>query len=116
MSASMRSINSSAAIQGQLLRMSKHRTVAIYLRDGYTWVADFVDGRGVLVDIDTWLRFNCGSLANPYALRRIALESAQPLPRELVAQIEDLHRLHESIRPRSRLHWMNAVLALLPRS
>jgi hypothetical protein len=112
----MRSIDSSTAIQGQLLRVSKHRAVAIYLRDGYTWVVDFVDGRGVLVDVDTWLRFNCGSPANPYALRRITLESAQPLPRELVAQIEDLHRLHESLRPSTRLHWMNAVVALPPRS
>ena len=85
-------------IQGQLLRLSEHRAVAIYLREGSTWVADFVDGRGILVDVGTWFRFNCGTLANSHASRRIALESGIPLSAELVAQIETLHRAPEKRR------------------
>jgi hypothetical protein len=115
MNASMRAARPSGSIQGQLLRMSEHRAVAIYLREGSTWVADFVDGHGVLVDVDTWFRFNCGSLANPYAARRIALESALPLPAELIARIEALHRATEPLRTRTPVRWMNAIFALLPR-
>lgn len=79
-------------IQGQLLRLNTHHTVAIYLRQGAIWVAEFIDGHGVLVDANTWFRFNCGTLANSHALRRMALESAIPLSAELVEQIEALHR------------------------
>jgi len=85
-------------IQGQLLRLSEHHAVAIYLREGSTWVADFVDGRGILVDVGTWFRFNCGTLGNSHASRRIALESGIPLSAELVAQIETLHRGPEKRR------------------
>ena len=115
MDASMHAARPSVSIQGQLLRMSEHRAVAIYLREGSTWVADFVDGQGVLVDVDTWFRFNCGSLANPYVARRIALESALPLPAELVARIEALHHATEPFSPRTPVRWMNAIFALLPR-
>src|SRR5215470_5260293 len=78
-------------IQGQMLRLSEHRSVAIYLRDGIMWVADFVDGRGELVDANTWFRFNCGALANSHARRRMALESAMPISLELGERIEALH-------------------------
>lgn len=79
-------------IQGQILRISRHRVVAIYLRQGSIWVADFIDGRGALVDVSTWFRFNCGTRANRHALRRMALESAVPLSEELVERIQALHR------------------------
>ena len=102
-------------IQGQLLRLSEHRAVAIYLREGATWVADFVDGQGVLIDVNTWFRFNCGTLANSYVTRRIARESALPLSAELVAQIEALHRTTEPLQLRTPVRWMNAIFALLPR-
>jgi hypothetical protein len=80
------------SIQGQLLRISAHHTVAIYLREGSLWVADFIDGQGRLVDASIWFRFNCGSLSNSHALRRMTLESAMPLSTDLVARIEGLHR------------------------
>lgn len=78
-------------IRGQMLRLSEHHAVAIYLRDGVMWVADFIDGQVTLVDANTWFRFNCGSLANSHALRRMALESATPISLELGEQIEALH-------------------------
>ena len=79
------------SIQGQLLRLSAHHTVAIYLREGALWVADFIDGEGMLVDASIWFRFNCGSLSNSHALRRLTLESAMPISTDLVAKIEGLH-------------------------
>jgi hypothetical protein len=78
-------------IQGQMLRLGEHHAVAIYLRDGVMWVADFIDGQGALVDANTWFRFNCGTLANSHALRRMALESATPISLELSERIEALH-------------------------
>jgi len=78
-------------IQGQMLRLGEHHAVAIYLRDGDMWVADFIDGQGTLVDANTWFRFNCGGLANSHARRRMALESAIPISLELGERIEALH-------------------------
>ena len=78
-------------VQGQLLRLSTHRAVAVYVRDGAMWVADFIDGRGTLIDAYTWFRFNCGTPGNTHALRRTLLESALPLSAELAERIEALH-------------------------
>ena len=83
---------SAAAIQGQLLRVSERREVAIYLRRDTLWVADFIDDHGALIDATTWFRFNCGTPATSYAVRRMVLESAVPLSAQLVARIEALHR------------------------
>jgi hypothetical protein len=79
------------SIQGQLLRRTERREVAIFLQDGALWVADFIDGEGKLIDATTWLRFNCGSLSSPQARRRMVVESATPLSEELIARIGRLH-------------------------
>ena len=79
--------DASRSMQGQLLRHSERREVAIFLRDGALWVADFVDGHGQLIDAATWVRFNCGTQATPQALRRMVLESAVPLSADLVDRI-----------------------------
>ena len=71
--------------------MSERREVAIYLRKGTLWVADFIDGDGALVDAATWFRFNCGALSTYHARRRMVRESAIPLSQELVTRIENLH-------------------------
>lgn len=88
-----------SSIQGQLLRHSERREVAIFLRDGALWVADFIDGDGELVEATTWFRFNCGSLCSPHARRRMVLESAVPLSADLV---EKIGRLHVSPAPHQR--------------
>jgi|SRR6185437_4449564 len=81
----------SASIQGQILRRSERREVAIYLRDGKLWIADFVDGVGELIDPAAWFRFNCGTPWARRAHRRMLFESATPLSAELAARIERLH-------------------------
>jgi len=79
-------------IQGQLLRLSKRREVAIYLREGSLWIADFIDGHGELVEPRIWFRFNCATTGKGHARRRMLLESAVPLSAELAVKIESLHR------------------------
>src|SRR5580765_702557 len=78
-------------IQGQLLRLSERREVAIYLRDGALWVADFIDGFGTLADAATWFRFSCASSASWHLRRRMALESAMPLSSALIARSPRVH-------------------------
>jgi hypothetical protein len=78
-------------ILGQLLRVSKRRQVAIYVREGSLWIADFIDGCGELVDPAVWFRFNCGSPRSQQSRRRMLLEAAVPLSAELAAKIESLH-------------------------
>jgi len=81
----------SSTIQGQLLRQSERREVAIYLRNGTLWIADFINGVGELIDPPTWFRFNCGTPWARRAHRRILFESATPLSVELAERIERLH-------------------------
>ncbi len=78
------------AIQGQLLRQSERREVAIFLREGSLWVADFIDGNGLLVDAATWFRFNCGTPSNSCTWSRVLRESAVPLSEELATRIDGL--------------------------
>ena len=78
------------SIQGQMLRRSERREVAIFLRDDALWVADFIDGQGELIDASTWFRFNCGAFSTTHARRRTVLESAIPLSAELVERISRL--------------------------
>ena len=81
----------SRSMQGQVLRLSERREVAIFLRDDALWVADFVDGDGALMDAITWFRyFNCGAQSTAAARRRLVLESASPMSEELVERIERL--------------------------
>jgi hypothetical protein len=79
------------SIQGQLLRQSERREVAIFLWHGALWVADFIDGDGKLIEAATWFRFNCGAVASAHSRRRMVLESATPLSTDLVARIWRLH-------------------------
>jgi hypothetical protein len=79
-------------IQGQILRRTDRREVAIFLCDDKLWVADFVDGHGELVDAVTWFRFNCAGASVTQAERRMMLEAATPLSPELAARIEALLR------------------------
>jgi hypothetical protein len=74
------------------------RQVAIYLHDDALWVADFVDGKGEIVDAKTWFRFNCASAMPSHMRRRMVLESAIPLSSELAEKVERLHRAQRRSR------------------
>jgi len=83
---------SAASMTGQLLRLDDRREIAIYVREGVTWVADFGDGGGEPVEATTWFRTCGGRLALSHSLRRIALDSAVAIPPEMARRIESLHR------------------------
>ena len=75
-------------LSGNLLRLGERREIAIYLRNGTAWVADFKDGRGELFTVSTWFSLNQGGRA----LRRMDLDSITPLPEDVMERIERLHR------------------------
>jgi hypothetical protein len=83
-------------VHGQLLRLSAQHEIAIYLRDGASWVAEFTDGRGELMDAATWFRFHIGTLRYSHGLRAAALKSATALTQEVLEKIERLHRQAEA--------------------
>ena len=83
-------------IQGQLLRLTERREVAIFLSEGALWVADFIDGEGELIDAVSWFRFHCAALSTAHARHRMVLESAIPLSDELVKRIELLRHAYRS--------------------
>ena len=97
-----------------MLRLSEHHAVAIYLRDGQMWVADFIDGQGTLVDATTWFRFNCGTYANSHALRRMAIESATPISSVLAERIDALHRANVAQRSGILGQWLRTIAKNLP--
>ena len=104
------------SIQGQLLRQGERREVAIFLRNGALWVADFIDGQGQLIDATTWFRFNCGALSTTHARRRMVLESAVPLSEELVERIARL-RAPATVKNRAGVgRLIEAIAARIPRS
>jgi hypothetical protein len=79
--------NEIAAPNGNLLRLSEEREIAIYQRDGVAWIADFSGGRGELFTAGEWFALNgCGSV-----LRRAGVDSSVPLPARLAERIERLH-------------------------
>ena len=90
--------------------------MAIFLRDGALWVADFVDGQGALIDAITWFRFNCGALSTAHARRRMVLESATPLSEELVERVERLDPAAATDNRRAAVRLVEAVAARLAQS
>lgn len=78
--------------RGNLLRLGERREIAIYLRDGVTWVADFRGGCGELFTAGEWFALNhCGGV-----LRGVELDSIAPLPACVVERIEQLHCTEKS--------------------
>ncbi|HMH17471.1 MAG TPA: hypothetical protein VK572_04910 [Burkholderiales bacterium] len=74
-------------MEGNLLRLSETREIAIYRRGGVAWVADFRGGRGELFTVGEWFALN----GNRSFLRRAGRDYIEPLPARLIERIERLH-------------------------
>ena len=83
------------ALHGNLLRLSERREIAIYLRDGAAWVADFNNGQVELFTASAWYSMSAGRML-ALAQRREEVETISPLPEEVVQRIESLHRRMEA--------------------
>lgn len=83
--------SSAIPLHGSLLRLGERREVAIYLRKGSAWVADFDGGHAELHIASAWFNSGGGRML-AHAQRRDAIEALSPLPEEVVQQIDSLHR------------------------
>jgi len=97
---------SASPLHGSLLRLSEQREIAVYLREGAAWVADFDNGHAELHSASAWFSIGGGRML-VHAQRRNAVEPISPLPDEVVPQIESLHRRMEepAVGPLARKIW-----------
>ena len=103
----------SETINGSLLRVNDGRSVAIYLRDGIAWVAEFRGSRGRLLSVGEWHCFHARGVA--HAQRRGEVEILSPIPGDAIARIEALHRRlgelnDHPLRPKTAIPAALAVL------
>lgn len=100
-------------MSGSLLRLNDGRSVAIYLRDGMAWVAEFRGSRGRLLSVGEWHCFHARGMA--HAQRRGEAEILSPIPGDVVARIERLHRRVGELNdhPFKRKTAIPAALAIL---
>lgn len=78
-------------MNGNLLWLGEGHEIAIYQRDGVSWIADFRGGRGELFTAGEWFALN----ARGSVLRRAAQASNVPLPAHAIERIERLHRAQD---------------------
>lgn len=83
--------NCANPLHGNLLQLSERRQIAIYLRNGAAWVADFNSGRVGLFIAGAWYATRGGRMLT-HAQRRGAVQIISPLPEEVVQRLESLHR------------------------
>lgn len=83
-----------ASINGYVIGRGGAHSIAIYERNGVSWVAEFRDGRGELMNANTWFYFHAERLG--YWNRRQAYKSVQPLTVSMLEEIERLHREKEA--------------------
>jgi hypothetical protein len=83
--------NGMTPLQGNLLRLPGRREIAIYLRDGAAWVADFNNGHAELHTASGWYDTGNGRML-AHAQRRGEVEIVSPIPEGVAERIEGLHR------------------------
>lgn len=94
-------------MEGNLLRLSATREIAIYRRGGLAWVADFRGGHGELFAAADWFALNArGSL-----LRRVATDAIGPLPADAIGRIERLHQAEDRSPLAAVAAWLGDRLA-----
>lgn len=80
--------NNTSPLHGSLLRIGERREIAIYLRDGTAWVADFKGSHGEISTAGAWFALN----QDRWAVRRATLDAVAPLHQDIEKRIERLHR------------------------
>ena len=104
--------NDTGHLHGNLLRLSARREIAIYLRDGTAWVADFRDGHGEVCPAGAWFALN----QDRWALRRAASDAITPLSADMVRRIEKMEQPRVCLaRPRIRIPLADGLRVRLAR-
>ena len=77
--------NNISPLSGNFLRLGERREIAIYLRDGSAWVAEFKKGHGDVYNVSAWFSLYGRALVN--AQRREEVSIISPIPEDVVARI-----------------------------
>lgn len=83
-----------ASINGHLIVADGAHSIAMYERNGVSWIAEFHDGHGEVMNANAWFYFHAERLG--YWRRRQAYRSTKPLPPLILKDIERLHREKEA--------------------
>jgi hypothetical protein len=83
--------NCANPLHGNLLQLSERHQIAIYLRNGAAWVAEFNSGRVRLFIASAWYATS-GGRTLAHAQRRGEVKIISPLPEEVTQRLECLHR------------------------
>ena len=87
------------AVTGHVISPSAGHSIAIYERNGESYVAEFRGGYGEFGRADTWFRFHSGILR--YCPKgRAALDFSTPLTPKMLEKIERLHAASEARQER----------------
>jgi hypothetical protein len=76
-------------LHGSFFRLGERHEIAIYVRDGVPYLAEFRSGHGELYGVGAWFSLH----SRGSALRRAAPEPVMPIPPEVAERIERLHRV-----------------------
>ena len=78
-----------ATIKGYMIGGGGARSIAMYERNGVSWVAEFHEGYGEIMNANAWFYFHAERLG--YWRLRQAYRSTKPLPPLILKEIERLH-------------------------
>ena len=82
----------SPLVEGHLLHVDDGFDIAIYTRNGVSWVAELREDRATLIEGTIWFRFHSSPLRNRREDGVAVLDSATALTPRALAQIDRLHR------------------------
>jgi len=100
-----------STISGTWVRLSERESIAIYRRDGLSWVAHFRDGYGELNDAATWFRAHAGLLRSARVGSVAALDTVEMLTAEMISNIARLHQRVDAERGHDGAPFMSPAVA-----
>lgn len=83
------------SINGHMIALGTGHSIAIYERNGFSYVAEFRNGRGEFTYAGAWFRTYAGGLRYCHN-RRTAFQVSMPLSPDMLANIERLHAEDEA--------------------
>jgi len=88
-------MRTASSVYGHVIDLGVGHSIAIYERNGASWVAEFRDGHGEIMYAGAWFRLNSGGLRYCHN-HRPALQRSMPLTLEVLETIERLHAEREA--------------------
>jgi hypothetical protein len=105
-------VRTASPTNGHVIDLGAGHSIAIYERNGVSWVAEFRDGRGEIMYAGAWFRLDSRCLRYCHD-RRTGLQPSTPLTPDMLDNIERLHV--ESEARQKRILALPRIVALVAR-